>query len=331
MSLICKMRLTIGRLVVEELEQFAVTLLPQSFGYRCKVHLPYLHLNRQAGLEPHLTFDAPMQLDCWYEGYPVVRVFDGWVRQVSPNVPLVVEGDTVPWALQSRMLRRLYNDYVGVERALRDCVAGTGVDIRFENVPALRFNKLRVDQTRAVIIHQICQYYGLDVRTEAGQVVVRPKYWSRGQEVIYDTAENVSATELVYRTRMTGPKAVKAIGFRPDGDRLVETVGEQLGVIETHFFYNVQDRDALRKLAEAKLKMLTQEGYTGFFTGWLYPVCMPGDTVLLRDRSETGRVGKYRCDDVTLTFGTMAGFERRINLGLKLANLQSIDLAINEL
>ena len=78
------------------------------------------------------------------------------------------------------------------------------------------------------------------------------------------------------------------------------------------------DDAAMRARGEQEVKRRTFDGYEGSITGWLLPMCRPGDSVTIRDSDYPHKDGTYFVTGVTTSFSKEGG-KRKIELGFKLS------------
>ena len=78
------------------------------------------------------------------------------------------------------------------------------------------------------------------------------------------------------------------------------------------------DEASMKARGELEVRRRSFDGYEGSITGWLVPMCKPGDSAVLRDRDYEYKDGTYFVAAVTTEFGRDGG-KRKVTLGFKLS------------
>lgn len=78
------------------------------------------------------------------------------------------------------------------------------------------------------------------------------------------------------------------------------------------------DEASMKARGELEVKRRSFDGFDGSFTGWLIPMCVPGDRVRLRDRDYEYKDGTYYVNAVTTELSAQGG-KRKIELGFRLS------------
>lgn len=245
------------------------------------------------------------------------QVFNGYLRKVEPNVPLVLHCEDAMYLLKKKVVE----SYSGREVTLGALVAqlvGASVPIKVID-PKLNIGRYRITKkTVAEVFDDLKKEYGLYSFMRQGILYVGFPYSNTIAEskiIKLDFQNNVLSSQLEYKRADEQNLRVEAISINDDGTRTKATAGNDGGEVRTLHFRNI-GKTALQKMADDNVLKLRYEGYKGTLTTFGEPFALHTDKVELTDARYPERNGKYGIKKVVRTFG-MGGYRQDIELGQK--------------
>jgi hypothetical protein len=243
--------------------------------------------------------------------------FRGYVSKVLPNVPVEVECLDETYLLRKKNLLKSFKE-VTLRNLLNFILEGTGISYDGE-VPSVTFQNFYLkNTTAAAALQKLKDEYGFIIAfTGWKKLFVGLDEKNDSVTVKYEYGRNVVENDLQFiREEDTRLKA-KVINWHKNNTKTTVEVGDEDGEQRTLFFYNIDSKEDLKKLAIAELTKLKFTGYDGSITGFLIPVAKVGNVVEYKDPRFPERAGKYLINKVTTTFGT-SGARREVTLGIKI-------------
>lgn len=175
------------------------------------------------------------------------------------------------------------------------------------------FNKYRTFKTTALdALKKIQDETKCNVYFSGGVLHIHAPYEeTSGNEVIFDTARNIEASELKYILKSDKKVQIEVKYTSQNGKAKTAKFGQTGGVTQT---VTTTGND-LQGVAERAYNLWNYDGFEGGFTGWLIPVVRPTDTVVLRDGGKAE--GKYYVTGTEVEFSASGG-KRKVTIGRKL-------------
>jgi hypothetical protein len=244
--------------------------------------------------------------------------FRGYVRRVSPTIPLKLELEDGVYLLRRKNVKRSWRS-VTLAEVITFLLEDTGIEVVGE-IPGITFSPFYLKNvTAAYALQKLRDRYALTIYFRLdGKLYVGLIGGTDRVRVKYRVGRNVVDHRLEWQSKDDVRLRVKAILIRRDGSRLEEEIGSPDGELRTLHFYDLADGQTLKQRAEEELLKFQRDGYSGSLTGWLVPECRIGNTVDLADETwENNREGDYLAEGVTTTIDS-GGARRRVKLGLKL-------------
>lgn len=262
----------------------------------------------------------PVTIRLGYLGVYEGREFTGYVSRVKPNIPFEIEcEDAVHWFKRTNISKAWRDTTLKsvVSYLVGEVNAKHGVSIRLAgNIPDVSFDKFRLNNVSAArALRKVKEEYGLTVYFRGDSLYTGLAYTENLGEVRHSMAYNVISSSLAYRKAEDTRIKVKAVGITPSNGRIEVETGDPEGELRTLFFYNVNSRQEIRRLALEETKKKKSPRLDGGFTTFLVPYCAHGMVTSLADPEHGGRVGRYHIDSVKTTFGT-GGARREIQPGI---------------
>jgi hypothetical protein len=309
----------------------------RELGSTAKIELPLLQgkvdkEDTQRSLADLINEGDPVTVSLKWSGRLQVyehQEFVGFVKRVSPTVPMLVEcEDQSYWFRRTNLLKgfgkttfKALLQYVlsEVESQHGQTVGllGTTPDINFDK---FRFNNVNA----AFALQELRKKYGLAIYLKPEGLFAGLAYTDFRGEADYNFYGNIpeGGNQLTWRKQETGTLRVKATSLLKDNRQLtVEVPDGGSGAIRSRYYAGIASESELRQLAEKDLAQLSREGFEGSITGFLTPFVRPGYTARLTDPQYEFRSGSYHVDKVTTTFMPKdgVGIKRKVEIGIRLS------------
>ncbi len=253
--------------------------------------------------------------------------FEGFVRRIEPNVPLVLECEDYLYQFKRTAIDRAWKNTTLLGIA-RDLVAEvnrqtkSGITLDEKQVPDSKIEKWRCARVNAAeALDKLKEAYGLFAYLRGKQLYLGLAYLDekekRRRAVRYEYGKNIIETDLTYRRKEDVRLQVNAIGILPDNKKIEVKLGDGEGERRDLVFYDIRDKATLTKLAQNTLNSQKMDGYEGGFTTFGLPFAQHSDVADYADPRYADRDGRLVIDRVTVSAGS-GGFRRKIKLGLQL-------------
>lgn len=258
----------------------------------------------------------PVVISAGYNG-DLVEEFRGYVRRISPAIPLKLELEDEVYHLRRKNLQKSWRKTT-LKEVLEFVLEGTDVELVGE-VPAINFTKYYLKNVSAALaLQKLKDKYGLIIYfREPGKLFVGLTSDTDLQVVKYTIGRNVVDHDLEWLAEDDVNIRVKAILIAKNGSQTDVEVGDPEGELRTLHFYDLADEQSLKERAQEELLKFKREGYKGSLRGYLVPVCRVGNTVRLNDETyDNNNEGDYLAEKVVTTIDD-SGARRRVKVGLK--------------
>jgi hypothetical protein len=175
------------------------------------------------------------------------------------------------------------------------------------------WNKYRTFKTTALdALKKIQDETKCNVYFSGGVLHIHAPYEEKsGNEVIFDTARNIEASDLKYVLKSDKKVQIEVRYISQKGKTKTAKFGQSGGVVQTV----ATTGNDLKGVAERTYSLWNYDGFEGSFTGWLVPVVRPTDTVVLRDGGKAE--GRYYVTGTEVEFGAGGG-KRKVTVGRRL-------------
>ncbi|GAB5524886.1 MAG: hypothetical protein Roseis2KO_27580 [Roseivirga sp.] len=268
----------------------------------------------------------PVTIELAYDGEFKQVEFEGYVKKIMPNIPLMIECEDPIWLLRqgsvnlewkNTTVRSIVSKIIGIANEANADRASTPITlIGKEGEEDVQLSTFRITNASAAeAINKVKQEFGLAAYFKGHQLYVGLAYGNPGARVGYHVAKNVIKNNLTFRKKEDIKIKVKAISILEDNERLVKELGDDNGDQRTLYFQNITDEKRLTEMARAKLDELKYDGFEGDISTFLIPYAEPGMTGVITDPDQPEQKdGAYVIDSVTTTFG-VKGARRKVELG----------------
>lgn len=291
---------------VEQLADTAVITLPAS------------QYNRALDIEKQLKRGDAVSIRIGYKESGLELEFAGWLQRISTdggNIKLHCEDDLF-------LFRKELSDEVLADVPLADLLkkvtSGCGLTCAVDCSYTWTYEKFVIQNATGYdVLKKVQEECGADIFMADDTLHVHAPGEQVGKERHYDLAVNVESEELTYRRAEDKKVKVVVKALLPDG-KVKEVETGSTGGEKIEVKCPTSDDAAMRARGEQEVKRRTFDGYEGCITGWLLPMCRPGDSVTIRDSDYPHKDGTYFVTGVTTSFSKEGG-KRKIELGFKLS------------
>jgi hypothetical protein len=267
--------------------------------------------NTIANIFDLIESDDAIEIQCGYNGEHERR-FKGYVRSVSPKLPVTLECEDEMYKLKSRSANFIYSA-VRLPEMLKKMLPDIPIDALDVEMGGFKAKATTV----AKVLLKIKEMYGLvayfqDGTLHVGRVYSRENLPTHDINLYYD-ALNDNLTFLTDKERKV---KIKAISNRPGKDNIEVEVGEEDGDEITQNFYNIGSEAELKKLANAAIAKFKVTGYQGDFSTYAVKNIRHSEKVAITHTLYRERNGVYYAEGTEEKFDS-SGWSVKVNLGQK--------------
>jgi hypothetical protein len=244
--------------------------------------------------------------------------FKGFVRRVSPSIPVEIECEGYAWQLRRKVLSGSWKIILLLD-FLKILVAGTDIiispHVQNTKLTGLHFpasNGLKVLELLRDKAH-LCCYFLFDT------LYVGLEELSPGDSVAFRLGWNTIKTDdLKWRVGDKTPVQVKLIGKKGKKQKAPTYItGDADGALITEHIGFISDPVYLQKVADDVLQRAKYSGFEGGILCFLQPFIQMTDTAVIIYKIYKQRGGKYFTVGTEVTFGVNGG-RRKIFIGRRL-------------
>ena len=319
---ILESKVEIGSYIFNQVNEIEITKSVEELSDTAVIKLPTRFKVRQNG-EQKFTEDAikvgdKVTITLGYEGKYSGVEFTGFVKKISPKIPLEIHCEDALWVLRRKNITRSW-EKTTMKEILTEVVKDTPVQLD-DNIPSVNLDKwiiknangaqvlesLKKDLLMTAFINDEGKLYcGLQQLTNVGQTVV------------YDLNYNLVENNLEFKSKEERKIKIKYTYIDKENKRKSIEVGDPDGEQRTYHTSVISDTKKLEEMANAEIEKLKYDGFEGDVTSFLIPYATRGMKAKLLDNEHPNREGNYFIKKVVTTFGT-GGARRKITIGNKL-------------
>lgn len=319
---ILESKVEIGSYIFNQVNEIEITKSVEELSDTAVIKLPTRFKVRQNG-EQKFTEDAikvgdKVKITLGYEGKYSGVEFTGFVKKISPKIPLEIHCEDALWILRRKNITRSW-EKTTMKEILTEVVNNTPVQLA-DNIPSVNLDKwiiknangaqvlesLKKDLLMTAFINDEGKLYcGLQQLTNVGQTVV------------YDLNYNLVENNLEFKSKEERKIKIKYTYIDKENKRKSIEVGDPDGEQRTYHTSVISDTKKLEEMANAEIEKLKYDGFEGDVTSFLIPYATRGMKAKLLDNEHPNREGNYFIKKVVTTFGT-GGARRKITIGNKL-------------
>lgn len=319
---ILESKVEIGSYIFNQVNEIEITKSVEELSDTAVIKLPTRFKVRQNG-EQKFTEDAikvgdKVTITLGYEGKYSGVEFTGFVKKISPKIPLEIHCEDALWVLRRKNITRSW-EKTTMKEILTEVVKDTPVQLA-DNIPSVNLDKwiiknangaqvlesLKKDLLMTAFINDEGKLYcGLQQLTNVGQTVV------------YDLNYNLVENNLEFKSKEERKIKIKYTYIDKENKRKSIEVGDPDGEQRTYHTSVISDTKKLEEMANAEIEKLKYDGFEGDVTSFLIPYATRGMKAKLLDNEHPNREGNYFIKKVVTNFGT-GGARRKITIGNKL-------------
>jgi len=319
---ILESKVEIGSYIFNQVNEIEITKSVEELSDTAVIKLPTRFKVRQNG-EQKFTEDAikvgdKVTITLGYEGKYSGVEFTGFVKKISPKIPLEIHCEDALWVLRRKNITRSW-EKTTMKEILTEVVKDTPVQLA-DNIPSVNLDKwiiknangaqvlesLKKDLLMTAFINDEGKLYcGLQQLTNVGQTVV------------YDLNYNLVENNLEFKSKEERKIKIKYTYIDKENKRKSIEVGDPDGEQREYNTSVISDLSKLEEMANAEIEKLKYDGFEGDVTSFLIPYATRGMKAKLLDNEHPNREGNYFIKKVVTTFGT-GGARRKITIGNKL-------------
>lgn len=244
-------------------------------------------------------------------------VFKGYVKNVSADIPLVVECEDEMFKM--RRSGNFTESFKSIK--LKQLLQKIAPGYEYEVIDNIDLGKFIIANANAFeVLEALRKDYLLHSRFDGKKLIVGfPTDLKPQADHTFNVDYMRSADSLKFVTKDDMKLQIKAISNNSDGTKTVVTVGETGGSTRTLNFAN-KSKSELEALAKKQLGTLSFDGYQGAFDAMGEPYVVVGDAVIIKDTNypNSEREGKYLVEAVERNFESGTGYKQTITLSIKL-------------
>jgi hypothetical protein len=291
----------------------------------CKIKIPtsaHLVYNDKKAFESVQSakqFERGDKVNVWLGYDDDLRLeYEGFISRINYKTPLEIECEGYEFLLRSPCETKTWSKTT-MKEVLQYIIKSTEITLS-ELVPDVSFTKFIIpaNMTRLEALQMVKENYGMTIYFTGSELYAGLAYIVDKGTVKYRLGWNtIKDDELKYRNADDVSLKIKAVWIKPDNTKIEAEVGDPKGSVRTLFFYNVESKEALKKLAAEEIKKYKYSGYEGKITTFLQPFAEPGMKGELSDPKYREREGTYYITKTIVKAG-MSGGRRTVEFTIKL-------------
>jgi hypothetical protein len=249
-----------------------------------------------------------------YVGYndQNTKRFTGYVTGIDARVPLTITCQDEMWKLKQNSFTASFTKNTKVDDIVKMVYTGE------RKVVDLTIGGWVIKRQNTAQVLEGLKKFGLQCYFMDGVLMVDFAGALHGgrKEVFFDFNQNVVSVDLEYKRKDDARIKVRGVSQQTDGTKIEIVAGDNDG--EEHTLnYTGLTKPNLQMIVNAEINMLKQDGFTGEFTAFGWPIVNPGDIAVLTDPDYPEHDGSYLVEGVTVTDDR--GLRQKIKLERKLA------------
>lgn len=295
---------------VEDMSDTAVIKMPTRFKVRNNNDLLYTEEAIKEGDKVTITLGYKNK----YSGVEFV----GYVKKISPKIPLEIHCEDAMWLLRRNHVKKLLKATT-LKAILKEAVSGTSVEIA-NNIPDVAIDQwAMIDKNGAQILEDLKKQFPFYayINDEGKLYCGLEQLNNVGQSVVYDLNYNLVENNLEFRSKNDRRIRIKYTYIGKDNKKKSYEFGDSDGELRTFHTSVVSEEAKLKEMAQIELEKLKYDGFDGDVVSFLIPFANRGMKAVIRDEKHLNRQGSYFIKKVVTTFG-MSGARRKVTISNKL-------------
>jgi hypothetical protein len=305
--------ITIGKLTLTGVTDVAVTQNWRNLTQTATIQIPrkaYLN-NVEVKVKDYVKVGDAVTIKAGYNN-DLKTEFEGFVRTINPNRPMVFECEDRMYQFKRDNLSRVFKPGTTLKQYVSSFYSGA---VKYID-PNIKLGQIElINATPAMALDELRKTYHLYSIFRGSTLVIGWPYDPSTQQThIFNPDINmVDNSSLTYRTKEETKLRLTGISLFSDGSRITYHKGDEGGDQQTRHYYAITEAD-LKKNVDREYDLAVYEGWRGYFTAWGQPFVQVGDVVDLRNNYYPEYNGKYLVDATTLRINRN-GMRRQITLG----------------
>jgi hypothetical protein len=295
---------------VEELGDTAIIKLPTRFKIRQNSEQKYTEEAIKVGDKVVITLG--------YEGKYSGEEFAGYVKKISPKIPLEIHCEDSIWLLRRKNITKSWESTT-LKEILQEVVKDTGVKLA-DNIPSIKLEKWIIRNANgAQVLESIKKdlLMSVFINDEGKLYCGLQQLTNIGQSVVYDLNYNLVENNLEFKSKDDRKMKIKYTYIGKDNKRKSIEVGDPDGEQRTYHTSVISDENKLTEMALAELEKLKYDGFNGDVLSFLIPYATRGMKAIIKDKDHLNREGNYFIKKVVVGFG-LRGARRTVTLSNKI-------------
>jgi hypothetical protein len=296
---------------VEEISDTAVIKLPTNFKIR--------QTNETKYTEETISVGDKVTIMLAYQGQYSGVEFKGYVKKISPKIPLEIHCEDSMWLLRRKNINRSW-EKTTLKEILQEVVKDTSIELDIDRIPNINLDKWIIKNANGTqvlesIKKQLCMTIFLN---DEGKLYCGLQQGTNiGQGVVYDLNYNLVENNLEFKAKEDRRIKVKYKYKAKDNKETSIEVGDADGEQREFYTSVISDEKKLTEMATAEIKKLKYDGFDGDVTSFLIPFATRGMKAIIKDKDHKNREANYFIKKVVTTFGT-GGARRKVTISNKL-------------
>jgi hypothetical protein len=322
---------TLGKVLLKNVSQIEINESILEMSNTAKITIPkgFSKLDQKSILE-YFAVGDPVTIEAGYyrdDVYDVQREFTGFIREIESDIPLVIHCDDETYPLRQNNNIKSYPGEVTLKQVLTDIITKPMV---FE-CPDVNLGRFQIDNESSFqVLQRIKTDYGLYSRLQKGVLKVNLRDIVSGGDIkevhtytinpVTSECSLVKKNELKFKRKEDYKLQVKVTSMLTSGKKTTVEVGNKekdASVIQITYPGKYTEAQ-LKTYASNIYNQRCYDGYTGSITGFGSPRTHAGDALVIEDKAEPDRGGKYMIEKVVITYDESSGFSRQNTLSYKI-------------
>lgn len=244
--------------------------------------------------------------------------FTGFVKKVSPKIPLEIQCEDSLWLLRRKNITKSWETCT-MKQILQEVIKDTPIELA-DNIPNVPLDKWIIKNANgAQVLESLKKELLMTsfINDEGKLYCGLQQLSNEGQTVVYDLNYNLVENSLEFKSKEDRKIKIKYTYIDKENKRKSIEVGDADGEQRTFHTSVVSDTKKLEEMAKAEIEKLKYDGFEGDVTSFLIPFSTRGMKAKILDSEHPNREGNYFIKKVVTTFGT-GGARRKITIGAKL-------------
>lgn len=312
-------KITVGSYKLMLLESVKIVRSVDALADTAVIVLPGMVHNATIEIEDKIKVGDAVKIELGYNG-KLKTEFEGYVQRIGTDGGSIkLECEDGIWLFRAAVEDKVYKN-ADVKTLLDDmCKQCGGLDLECDY--EFKYEKFTVSNATGYdVLKKVQEEVHPNIYLKGQTLHVHPKYAEVFGEAKYDFSRNIErgGTGLEYRRKDDRRVLVVVEGEKKDGTKVKVEVGTTGGDRVTMKVPGATDEASLKKVAEQVLDEKCYTGYSGSFSGWLWPYCDAGYKVSLHDPDYEYKDGTYYVTAVEVNY-SQGGGKRTITLGKRLS------------